>query len=93
MINPSLIESSMFFVPIKATHLLHKVSYHNSDTGKDINHANDVGVNDALPCLTPTSLTPNNITAAMVATVVMISPSPIGFLAAVASTIDPSSTG
>ena len=55
MINPSLIESSMLF-PIKATHLFYKVFYHIPHAGKDINHANDVEVNNALPCFMPTNL-------------------------------------
>ena len=41
----------------------------------------------------PTSLRPKNITATVAVTVVMINPSPVGFLAAVASTVDPSSAG
>ena len=62
-----------------------------SHTSKDINHANNVDVNNALPCLMPTSLRPKNVTVVVAATVIMISPSPIGFLAAVASTVVPSS--
>ena len=62
MINPSLIESAVFFFPIKTTHLLYRfLSYFH--TSKDINHTNDVDVNNALPCLMPTSLRPKNITA------------------------------
>ena len=58
-----------------------------------MNYANDVDVNNTLPCLMPTRLTAKNITAVVVATVVMISPSPICFLAVVARTVDPSSVG
>ena len=40
----------------------------------------------------PTALIQKNIMVAMAVTVVMSSPSPIGFLATVASTVDPSSS-
>ena len=40
-----------------------------------------------------TVLRPKNILAVVVATVAMSGPSPIGFLAAVASAVDPSLTG
>ena len=60
--------------------------YHISHTVKDINHTNDLDVNNALPCLIPTSLRLKHIIAVVAAKVVMISPSPIDFLAAIAST-------
>ena len=41
----------------------------------------------------PTALRPKNIPAVVVATVVMSGPSPIAFLAAVASKMDPSLIG
>ena len=89
MINPSLIESSTFFFSIKATHLFYKV-FLSSDQRKDSKYTNDVDVNNALSCLMPTTLRPKNITAVVAAMVAMSGPSPIGFLAAAAPTVDPS---
>ena len=98
MINPSLIEPSMFFFSIKAIHLLYKV-FLSSDQkknyifhiGKDIKHAIDVDFNNGLPCPTPAALIAQNISTVVEATVVISSPSPIGFLVAVASTVEQSS--
>ena len=56
----------------------------------------DVHANNALRCPAPASLRLKNITAVVVVTVVMISPSPIGLkdiTAVVAVTVYPSSVG
>ena len=78
----------MFFFPIKTSHLLYKVFYHQikkkkknylSHTGKDINHTNDIDASNALCCANPIALRLKNIPTVAVATMVMNSPSsPIG---------------
>ena len=87
MINPSLIELQCFFFQSKLRIYCIRFFNHISHTGKDISYANDVDVNNALPYLMPNRLRPKNITAVVAATMVMIRPSPIGFL------VDPSSIG
>ena len=64
MIKPFLRESSMFFFPIKTSHLLYKVFYHQikkkknylSHAGKDINHTNDMDASNVSCCTNPTAL-------------------------------------
>ena len=78
-------QSKLFFIIRSKNYILH--------TGKDINHTNDVDVNNALCCPTPAALSAQNIPTVVEATVVMNSPSPIVLLVVVASTVDPSSIG
>ena len=69
------------FLPIKSTHLLYKVSSSSDlNTDNEIKYTNNVDVSNAPCCPMPTALSPKNISAAVVATVIMTSPSPIGFL-------------
>ena len=90
MINPSLMESSMFFFQSKLLiycirfFIVRSKNYH---VGKNIKYTNDVDVNNAPCCLTPTALRPKHITAAVVVIVVMSSLSPLGSLVAVATTV------
>ena len=97
IINPSLIESSMFFFKSKLLIYYIRFLYHQIkknyifQIGKDINHANDVDVNNALCCPTPAAFIAKNIPTVVEATVFMSSSSPIGFLEVVVSTVDPSS--
>ena len=86
IIKPSLIECSMFFFPIKVTHLLYRVFYHKVDSldlKKDKNYTKDVDVSNASCCPTPTVINPKNIPLDMATTVLVSDQSPIGFLAAV----------
>ena len=61
MISPSLIESPIFF-SVKTSHLLYKFLIIRSKKnyifhiGKDIKHANEVDVINALCCPTPAAL-------------------------------------
>ena len=95
MINLSLIESSIFFFQSKLD--IYCLVFSPSDQAslglkKDKKNTKDVDVSNAPCCPTPTVLSPKNIPVAMAVRVIMSSPSPIGFLAAVASTVDPSSS-
>ena len=95
MISLSLIESSIYFFPIKTSHLLYKV-FLSSDqkiAGKNIKNTNDVDVNSAPCCPTPNALRPKNVTAASEVTAFMSSPSPkvMGSLSAVVATLVSSS--
>ena len=59
MINPSLTESSAFFFPIKATHLLCRF-FKSSDQKKGSKYTNDEDDNNALSCLTPATFRPKD---------------------------------
>ena len=68
------------FLPIKSTHLLYKVSSSSDlNTDNEIKYTNNVDVSNAPCCPMASALSPKNISAAVAATVIMTSPSPIGF--------------
>ena len=84
MISPSLRESSMFFLKLAiycTGFLIIRSFFH---TGKDINHSNDVDINNAHCYPRSNVLRPKNIPVSVAATVVMSTPSPVGFLVAAA---------
>ena len=97
MINPSLIESSIFFFQSKLAIYYIGFFFQSSDqkiSGKNIKDTNDADVNNAPCCPTPNTLRPKNITAAVEVTVLISNPSPevIGSLLAVAATVASSSS-
>ena len=86
MTSPSLMESSTFFF-LNQSYSFHCIGFliigsknYLFHTGKDNNHANNVDVNNALCCPTSIVLRPKNIPTVVEATVIMSSPSSIGFL-------------
>ena len=92
MISLSLIESSMFFFQSKLViycirFFIIRSKNYLFHAGKNIKYTNHVDVNNAPCCPTPTALRPKNITAAVAATVVMSSTSPIGYLASASAMV------
>ena len=69
----------MFFFPIETSHLLYRF-FKPIDKKKDKKYNNDVDVNNALCCPTPTTVRPKNITAVVAATMTMNGLSPVSFL-------------
>ena len=92
---PSLIESWTFFS--NQSYLFYCIGFliirsknYLFHAGKFIKYTDDIDVNNALCCPTHTALRPKNILVAVAATVVMSSPSPIGFSTTDAAMVGPS---
>ena len=90
MVNPCLIEYSIFFFQSKLLIYCIRISLSLDQkiAGKNIKDTNDVDTKNAPYCPTPNVLRPKNITPAVEVTVVMSSPSPKVMISLLAVVVD-----